>query len=227
MVLAYDVPARSSISLDAFPEQKHNPLTDHADFANVMPDGLMRLAVDCINTGRDCDADGTLGARPGPGGQTQASPPGTQVAQQRPQVPPPLPPARPNPPTGTDGGQQAAAPAQPAGPASGGPQPTPTAPADNGQGTTPTGNGQGTAPAAAGQPDGGQQQLAEPPLPGLAGIGGPAEAQAGATASARAAGQPALVATGNRRTLLYVLNGVALTALAGWLVVMARRRRLR
>jgi hypothetical protein len=54
MTLAYSVPQGQSFALDAFPEQKHNPVTDHADFANVMPDRLMRFVVDCINRGRRC-----------------------------------------------------------------------------------------------------------------------------------------------------------------------------
>ncbi|MFF5209393.1 DUF1996 domain-containing protein [Streptosporangium sp. NPDC000396] len=54
MILAYSTPRTPSFALDAFPEQLHNPVTDHADFANVMPDRLMRFAVDCINRGRRC-----------------------------------------------------------------------------------------------------------------------------------------------------------------------------
>ncbi|MFG1703603.1 DUF1996 domain-containing protein [Nonomuraea sp. M3C6] len=54
MTLAYTVPQGASFAVDAFPEQKHNPVTDHADFANVMPDRLMRTVVDCINRGRRC-----------------------------------------------------------------------------------------------------------------------------------------------------------------------------
>ncbi|MBG0829151.1 DUF1996 domain-containing protein [Planomonospora sp. ID67723] len=54
MTLAYATPRTPSFALDAFPEQLHNPVTDHADFANVMPDRLMRFAVNCINQGRRC-----------------------------------------------------------------------------------------------------------------------------------------------------------------------------
>ncbi|MGW4473683.1 DUF1996 domain-containing protein [Nonomuraea sp. NPDC004354] len=54
MILAYSVPQGPSYALDAFPEQLHNPVTDHADFANVMPDRLMAFAVNCINRGRRC-----------------------------------------------------------------------------------------------------------------------------------------------------------------------------
>ncbi|MEV0591288.1 DUF1996 domain-containing protein [Nonomuraea cavernae] len=54
MTLTYTVPQGPSYALDAFPEQLHNPVTDHADFANVMPDRLMSFVVNCINRGRRC-----------------------------------------------------------------------------------------------------------------------------------------------------------------------------
>ncbi|MEV4804896.1 DUF1996 domain-containing protein [Nonomuraea sp. NPDC049421] len=54
MTLTYAVPQGPSFALDAFPEQKHNPVTDHADFVNVMPDRLMQNVVSCINRGRRC-----------------------------------------------------------------------------------------------------------------------------------------------------------------------------
>jgi hypothetical protein len=54
MTLTYTTPRTASFAVDAFPEQLHNPITDHADFANVMPNQLMRTAVDCINRGRRC-----------------------------------------------------------------------------------------------------------------------------------------------------------------------------
>ncbi|WP_431894122.1 DUF1996 domain-containing protein [Nonomuraea sp. bgisy101] len=54
MILTYSVPQGPSYALDAFPEQLHNPVTDHADFANVMPDRLMSFVVNCINRGRRC-----------------------------------------------------------------------------------------------------------------------------------------------------------------------------
>ena len=54
MTLTYNVPAGRSFAVDTFPEQNHSPITDHADFENVMPDGLMGFAVSCINGGRNC-----------------------------------------------------------------------------------------------------------------------------------------------------------------------------
>ncbi|WP_067478370.1 DUF1996 domain-containing protein [Actinomadura hibisca] len=55
MTLTYNLPNRAlAFAVDSFPEQGHAPVTDHADFENVMPDNLMRRAVGCINTGRNC-----------------------------------------------------------------------------------------------------------------------------------------------------------------------------
>ncbi|GGM71873.1 hypothetical protein GCM10012275_48000 [Longimycelium tulufanense] len=54
MLLTYDVPAGVTYALDSFPEQQHNPITDHSAFLNVMPDQLMRFAVNCINSGQRC-----------------------------------------------------------------------------------------------------------------------------------------------------------------------------
>ncbi|WP_286990199.1 hypothetical protein [Thermomonospora sp. CIF 1] len=55
LTLTYRLPGRAqAFALDSFPEQLHAPITDHADFANVMPDNLMRFAVTCINSGRNC-----------------------------------------------------------------------------------------------------------------------------------------------------------------------------
>ncbi len=54
MVLAYDVPEGRRFALDGFPDQRHDPRTDHADFTNVMPPELMEAVVECINSGRRC-----------------------------------------------------------------------------------------------------------------------------------------------------------------------------
>ncbi|MCP2338477.1 DUF1996 domain-containing protein [Actinomadura rupiterrae] len=55
MTLTYDLPARPlAFAVDTFPEQGHDPVTDHADFENAMPDALMRRAASCINSGRNC-----------------------------------------------------------------------------------------------------------------------------------------------------------------------------
>ncbi|MPZ83572.1 MAG: DUF1996 domain-containing protein [Actinophytocola sp.] len=54
MRLTFNVPRGSLFVLDAFPDEKHNPVTDHGDFVNVMPQNLMNRAVRCINQGRRC-----------------------------------------------------------------------------------------------------------------------------------------------------------------------------
>ncbi|MEV4456794.1 DUF1996 domain-containing protein [Microbispora sp. NPDC049633] len=54
MTLAYAVPGGPSFAVDSFPEQSHDPITDHADFENVMPDRLMSTVVSCVNRGLRC-----------------------------------------------------------------------------------------------------------------------------------------------------------------------------
>ncbi|MDX3095301.1 DUF1996 domain-containing protein [Streptomyces sp. ME19-03-3] len=54
MRLTYKVPQGPNYALDSFPEQLHKPVTDHADFANFMPAGLMNQVVGCINGNRTC-----------------------------------------------------------------------------------------------------------------------------------------------------------------------------
>ncbi|HYQ64925.1 DUF1996 domain-containing protein [Actinophytocola sp.] len=54
ITLTYELPQGVLFALDAFPDEKHNPVTDHADFVNVMSEELMTQAVDCINNGQTC-----------------------------------------------------------------------------------------------------------------------------------------------------------------------------
>ncbi|MEV6673855.1 DUF1996 domain-containing protein [Streptomyces sp. NPDC051162] len=54
MTLTYSVPPGPVYAVDSFPEELRAPVTDHADFENVMPRALMATAVRCINTGRRC-----------------------------------------------------------------------------------------------------------------------------------------------------------------------------
>ncbi|WP_432981765.1 DUF1996 domain-containing protein [Dactylosporangium sp. CA-233914] len=54
MTLSFDRQAAGQFALDSFPEQLHNPNTDHGDFTNVMSTQLMNYAVACINSGRRC-----------------------------------------------------------------------------------------------------------------------------------------------------------------------------
>jgi Domain of unknown function (DUF1996) len=52
--VTYEIPSAQEYSVDTLPDQNGSPLTDHADFINVMSQPLMARAVACINTGRDC-----------------------------------------------------------------------------------------------------------------------------------------------------------------------------
>jgi hypothetical protein len=54
ITLKYNLPQGKVFALDAFPAEKHAPITDHNDFVNVMPNDLMNRVVQCINTGRRC-----------------------------------------------------------------------------------------------------------------------------------------------------------------------------
>ncbi|MDW4904138.1 DUF1996 domain-containing protein [Streptomyces sp. ADMS] len=72
--IVYDVDAPSLqdggrtvplFAVDSFPENLHKPVTDHGDFINVFDENLMREMVDCINTGRQCEAGSSNGEDPG------------------------------------------------------------------------------------------------------------------------------------------------------------------
>jgi hypothetical protein len=54
ITLTYDQPPGRNFALDSFPDQRHNAITDHADFMAIMPDTLLEQMADCINTGRTC-----------------------------------------------------------------------------------------------------------------------------------------------------------------------------
>jgi hypothetical protein len=56
--LTYNIPAdvqqAAQYKVDSFPDEKHDPQTDHDDFANVMSDAIMTRLVDCINSNKTC-----------------------------------------------------------------------------------------------------------------------------------------------------------------------------
>jgi hypothetical protein len=54
MTLTYNIPPRTLFAVDAFPEVKHNPDTDHGDFTAVMDANTMNKIVNCINNGQNC-----------------------------------------------------------------------------------------------------------------------------------------------------------------------------
>jgi hypothetical protein len=56
--IAYDLPAdiqqKGQYQLDSFPEENHNPFSDHNDFANVNSDQTMAKITNCVNAGKQC-----------------------------------------------------------------------------------------------------------------------------------------------------------------------------
>jgi hypothetical protein len=48
-----DAPVGRDFAVDTFPGQQHEPITDHADFINLMPPAVMAPVMDCINTRPD------------------------------------------------------------------------------------------------------------------------------------------------------------------------------
>jgi hypothetical protein len=52
--VSYELAPGAAFSVDGFPEQRHDPRTDHAGFINVMTDQQMTAVVGCLNTGRAC-----------------------------------------------------------------------------------------------------------------------------------------------------------------------------
>ncbi|WP_206792842.1 DUF1996 domain-containing protein [Amycolatopsis sp. MtRt-6] len=60
ITLVYDIPhdiqVKRQYKVDSFPSEKHNPLSDHNDFANVMSQRIMNQVVNCINRNKTCNA---------------------------------------------------------------------------------------------------------------------------------------------------------------------------
>ncbi|WP_236788303.1 DUF1996 domain-containing protein [Amycolatopsis sp. GM8] len=58
VTLTYNIPHAVQVAgqykVDSFPEEHHNPLSDHDDFANVMSQCIMFRLVNCVNSGRTC-----------------------------------------------------------------------------------------------------------------------------------------------------------------------------
>ena len=56
--LSYTIPQHvqrnGQYALDSFPEENHNPFSDHNDFINVNSGRQMKKIVACLNTGRRC-----------------------------------------------------------------------------------------------------------------------------------------------------------------------------
>jgi hypothetical protein len=60
ITLDYDIPhdiqVKKQYKVDSFPQEDHNPLSDHDDFANVMSQRQMNQVVNCINRNKTCNA---------------------------------------------------------------------------------------------------------------------------------------------------------------------------
>lgn len=58
VTVAYNIPRKvqqlGQYALDSFPEENHNPFSDHDDFLNVNSDRQMQRIADCLNAGRRC-----------------------------------------------------------------------------------------------------------------------------------------------------------------------------
>jgi hypothetical protein len=58
ITITYDIPRgsqfRGQYALDSFPEENHNPFSDHNDFVNVNSAQTMQKIATCINKGKDC-----------------------------------------------------------------------------------------------------------------------------------------------------------------------------
>ncbi|GIE83109.1 hypothetical protein Aph02nite_90590 [Actinoplanes philippinensis] len=58
ITVSYDIPRdvqlKGQYALDSFPEENHNPFSDHNDFVNVNSDRTMQRIATCINKGKSC-----------------------------------------------------------------------------------------------------------------------------------------------------------------------------
>jgi hypothetical protein len=58
ITISYNIPRNvqrnGQYQLDSFPEENHNPFSDHNDFVNVNAADTMNRITACINTGRRC-----------------------------------------------------------------------------------------------------------------------------------------------------------------------------
>ncbi|WP_035851911.1 DUF1996 domain-containing protein [Kitasatospora azatica] len=58
VTVGYRPPPGRAFALDAFPEQQHDPTTDHGVFIDVMTDSRMASVVACLNQNRNCRESG-------------------------------------------------------------------------------------------------------------------------------------------------------------------------
>ncbi|MEJ2886716.1 DUF1996 domain-containing protein [Actinomycetospora aeridis] len=54
ITLTYDQPAGRAFSIDSFPDNQHDPTTDHSDFMHFSSVARAQEGADCLNGGRQC-----------------------------------------------------------------------------------------------------------------------------------------------------------------------------
>jgi hypothetical protein len=54
ITVSYDAPQGRSFAIDSFPDQQHNPITDHALFENLTSKQRAQDGADCINQNKQC-----------------------------------------------------------------------------------------------------------------------------------------------------------------------------
>ena len=54
ITVSYDAPQGRSFAIDSFPDQQHNPITDHALFENLTSKQRAQDGADCINQNQQC-----------------------------------------------------------------------------------------------------------------------------------------------------------------------------
>jgi hypothetical protein len=54
ITLKYDQPAGKAFSIDSFPDNQHDPSTDHSDFESFSTPGQAKAGANCIRNGQQC-----------------------------------------------------------------------------------------------------------------------------------------------------------------------------
>ncbi|WP_433800970.1 DUF1996 domain-containing protein [Actinomycetospora sp. CA-084318] len=54
ITLTYDQPAGRAFAIDSFPDNQHDPATDHSDYENMATDAQNQAGADCINQKKTC-----------------------------------------------------------------------------------------------------------------------------------------------------------------------------
>jgi hypothetical protein len=54
ITLTYNQPAGRGFSIDSFPDNQHDPTTDHSDYENASKGNNAEDGANCINAGKQC-----------------------------------------------------------------------------------------------------------------------------------------------------------------------------